>query len=126
MPKPIRNFFWPITDRCTRDQLELFVRLSIVRGVHHSVVLSQLVRDYNKRFLECNRFLAGVRLADEKELMSHLRKAGTPVSRVLLMKYRESDRLRSTTVPLFWTDGKRLVYNLRGCREFFRQRHKTA
>lgn len=126
MPKPIRNFFWPITDKHTRDQLELFIKLSIVDGRHHTVVLSQLVRDYNEGFLERNRFLDGVRLADEKELMSHLRRVGTPVSRVLLSRYRDDGRLQSTTVPLFWTDGKRLIYNLQGCKAFFKQRQRAA
>lgn len=122
MPKPIKNFFWPIQDDCTRQQLELFVRLSIIKGQHHSTVLSDLVKSYNKQFLRCNAFLKGITLADEKQLMQKLRRGGTPVSRVLLGRYREDKRLASGLVPLYWTDGKRLIYNLQGCLSFFKQR----
>lgn len=125
MAKALKNFFWPITDSQTREQLELFIKLSIVRGVHHSLVLGELVANYNQQFIKKNRFLSGVDLADEKRLIRQLKLARTPVSRVLLGRYREDRRLDGPGVPLFWTDGKRLVYNLGACKEFFRQRQSV-
>lgn len=133
MPKVNRNFFWPITDAATQKQLELFIRLSIVRGVHHSLVLEELVRGYNERFLEENPLVAAVTLIDEKGLIKSMRRAGTPVSRIALVRYRASPTFgcakpdhAERAVPLFWTDGRRVVYNLEGCGDFFKQRQSKA
>lgn len=121
MPKPLRNFFWPITDDDTRRQLELFIKLSVVRGVDHYDVLSELVAKYNRSYI-AKRGLEGVELVDEKELREKLSEAGTPASRVLLGRYRRAKRLKLARSTIFWTDGRRVVYNLEGCKEFFRLR----
>lgn len=119
MQKQTRNFFWPITDRSVQDQLDLFIKLSIVRGVHHSTVLGELVRDYNTRFLADNPAIARLSLIDEKGLVADLKRKGKTISRITLVKHRASKDFAAGQVPLFWTDGKRIVYNLDGCREFF-------
>lgn len=113
------HLFWKVPDDETLEQLELFVRLSIIQGVHHTQVLTEMVRVYNAQFIESTG-LSEVTLVDEKVLLERL-KPCTPVSRVLLSQYRASRKLvpKSGLKPLFWTDGRRVVYNLEGCKAFF-------
>lgn len=126
MQKTNKNFFWPIADDQTREQLELFINLSIVRGVHHCEVLAEMVKSYNERFLDENPSLRGVSLIGERGLIKRMRDAGTPVHRVALVRHRGSKSFSLGAVPLFWTDGRRVVYNLEGCGEFFRQKQSKA
>lgn len=124
--KVVKNFFWPIYDRQTVKDLETFIKFSIVRGVHHSDVLAELVTEYNRRFEAQHPELRGIKLAHETDLLKALRQAKTPVSRCLLVRYRESRMKVDGLIPLFWTDGRRVVYNLEACKLFFKARAAAA
>lgn len=110
-------------DQATVQEFEKFISLSVVRGVHHTVVLTELVKRHNEEFLALRPELRGVTLVDEKSLLSKLRAVRTPVSRVALSQYRRWDKLSPREGrPLYWTNGRRVVYNLEGCKAFFRDR----
>lgn len=117
------HFIWPMPDRAAVREFDRFISLSVVRGVHHTTVLTELVKKYNADFLASRPELQGVTLVDEKFLLDRLKRRRTPVSRVLLSQYRAKNKLTPRDgKPLYWTSGRRVVYNLEGCKAFFRDR----
>lgn len=121
-----RNFFWPIKDRETDKELETLIRLSVVKGVHHTEVLAGLVREHNREFTASNPDVAKATLIDEKGLIQRLKADGIPVSRVTLLRHRTSSEFtRGDGSPYFWTDGRRIVYHLENCKRYFARRKTT-
>lgn len=117
------HFIWPMPNKAAVQEFEKFISLSVVRGIHHTVVLAELVKRYNADFMASRPELRGVTLVDEKFLLTRLKRDRTPVSRVLLSQYRSNGKLTPRDgKPLYWTSGRRVVYSLEGCKAFFRDR----
>jgi len=116
-----KNWFCEISGKGAIESLELFLKLSVVRGVPHETVLAEVMSRYNEEFIRENK-LESTKLADENTTLAELRKAGLQVSRRTLWSYRTQEKLASANGhPCFWSDGpKRLVYNLGQVKSFFR------
>ena len=126
MSKTIKNFFWPINDLKTLKTVELFIKLSVVKGVPWAVLLAQVVDEWNKTFIK-EKKLNGVKLVYEDNLLSLLNTNGVPLSRRTLYLHRNGKAMvRNGGKPLFWTDGRRVVYDLSGCESYFKYRRRTA
>ncbi len=126
MAKTIKNFFWPITDPKTLKSVELFVKLSVVKGVPWPVLLARLVDDWNRSFMK-ERKLAGITLVYEDNLLSLLNNDGVRLTRRTLYLHRNGKAMvRQGGRPLFFTDGRRVVYDLSGCKSYFKYRRAIA
>jgi hypothetical protein len=112
------HLFFRSPSQETMDELDLFIKLSVIRGVHHMDVLAEVIKRYNNEFLTERSQLAGIELVDENKLRAALDGQETPASRITLHKLR-TDGLMA---DLFWSHGRRVVYNLEGCKAFFRER----
>lgn len=116
MSKKVKNFFWKVVDAKTIAALSTFIKLAVVRGVHHNEVLHEIIDAYNRRYIS-EESLSGVRLVDEQDLLAELEKSGLRISHTTLMKYKRDGVLDG---PACYSNGFRVVYNL----DIVRQRVK--
>lgn len=125
----LRNFSWEVRTKGALRELDQFLRLATVRGVHHGKILEELLADYNKRVVD-TYCLHGIQLVDEADLLERLRDVGTPISRRTLWIHRNKwsrDLVpdgdgRAPREQLSFSDGsRRVVYNLNKCLAYFRR-----
>lgn len=116
-----KTFIWSMFGSDFVQQFERFNMLALVKGVHVTKLLSDLVEDHVK-----TQDFPGT-LVDEKHLLEELQKANISVSRVTLRNYRINGKLvvddgSENGLPISFTDGRNICYHLEKCLEFFRNR----
>ena len=111
-----KTFIWSMFGADFIETFERFNKLALVRGVHVSNLLTDLVQHY-----VALRDIKGT-LVSEIELLKELQKRDISVSRVTLRNYRLSRKLVWNNHPVFFTDGRNVCYHLEHCIEFFEDR----
>ena len=113
-----KTFIWSMMDSNFIEKFERFNKLALVKGVHVTKLLSNLVLDHVE-----TEDIPGT-LVDEKQLLDELQKANLSISRVTLRKMR--DRMMVNGKPIYFTDGRNICYHLEDCLEFFRNRKRSS
>lgn len=112
-----KTFIWSMLDSDFIEKFERFNKLALVKGVHVTKLLSNLVLDHVD-----TEDIPGT-LVDEKQLLDELQKANLSISRVTLRKIRA--KMMVDGKPVYFTDGRNVCYHLEGCLEFFRNRKRN-
>lgn len=115
-----KTFIWSMFDSDFIERFERFNKLALVKGVHVTQLLSNLVLGHIKE-----SDIPGT-LVDEKELLDALQKENISVSRVTLRNYRTRGKLVKDEKPIYFTDGRNVCYHLEDCLEFFRNRKRNS
>lgn len=111
-----KTFIWSMFGTDFIEKFERFNKLALVKGVHVTSLLSNLVEDHIK-----TQDVPGT-LVDEKQLLDELQKANLSISRVTLRNYRVHEKLVMNGNPIYFTDGRNICYHLENCLEFFKNR----
>lgn len=109
-----KTFIWSMFGSDFIEKFERFNKLALVKGVHVTRLLSNLVENHIEE-----EDVPGT-LVDEKQLLDELQKANLSISRVTLRNYR--DQMNQDGRHIFFTDGRNICYHLEGCLDFFRNR----
>lgn len=115
-----KTFIWSMFDSDFIERFERFNKLALVKGVHVTQLLSNLVLDHVQ-----TEDIPGT-LVDEKQLLEALEKENLSVSRVTLRSYRTREKLVKDGKPIYFTDGRNICYHLEDCLEFFRNKKRNS
>ena len=116
-----KTFIWGMFGEDPIKTFERFSKLSLVKGKHVTILLSELVQEY----IQKNDIPAT--LVDERQLVEKLLENGISIHRITLKNYRTKKKLvDSDNNPLWFTDGRNVCYHLEGCLEFFKKRKSEA
>jgi hypothetical protein len=115
-----KTFIWYMMGSDFIEKFERFNKLALVKGVHVTKLLSNLVLDHVE--------VADIpgTLVDENRLLEELQKENLSVSRVTLRNYRTREKLIKDGKPIYFTDGRNVCYHLEDCLEFFRNRKRNS
>jgi hypothetical protein len=113
-----KTFIWSMLDPKFIDRFERFNKLAMVKGIHVTTLLSNLVLEHIEE-----EDIPGT-LVDEKQLLDELQNEQLSVSRVTLRNYRIHNKLVKDGKPIYFTDGRNVCYHLEFCLEFFRAKKK--
>jgi hypothetical protein len=115
-----KTFIWYMLGSDFIEKFERFNKLALVKGIHVTKLLSDLVLDHIEE-----EDIPGT-LVDENHLLDELQKANLSVSRVTLRTYRIQDKLVKDGKPIYFTDGRNICYHLENCLEFFQNKKRNS
>lgn len=119
-PNPESTFIWRFYKQ---DEADVFKRFSNI-AVFENKTVNDLLFDLVEKHVSGKKHVP--ELVQEKILISELKKEKIDANRMMLKKFRENDSLKNGNKKLWFTDGRHIRYDLKGCTAFFQKKKDSG